>query len=192
MSKIGLGGLQRSRFATERPAGPPTNESVNSEIGMSGRPSKVTWLRRSGVRAMSPCSFSASAPRRSSPSFGSTPPSVDATTYTSPVSGVDCSGEAARAVPTLVFAGQFPAVERQPRGTGTRAPPGCRPRSPGRVTWARFRPASSMVCEIVVETSTASVIGGFWKTEALNSGENGSDSQPTVSKASLAESVEAS
>ena len=86
-SKTGAGGWQRSRVAKLTPFGPPANVSVNSEIGMSGRPLNVTTFRASAVSATAPLSFSPSAPRRSRPISGRPPPAPTSTT--GPVSACD-------------------------------------------------------------------------------------------------------
>ena len=154
-SKISGGGTQMSRVATISPPGPPANVSVNVEIGMSGRPSKVTTLRPPGVEPEPcPCSFSASGPRRSTPMSGR-PGAVGSTSATGPVSGSDSSGEVGHRLPT---------IERRRAGAGREG----RPRAlvVERVVVAadvrragspapRSSPASSIVCAIVVLSSTA-------------------------------------
>ena len=141
----------------------------------------MTMARRFGVRAIAPFSFSARDPRRSTPISGKTPPLVDATTKTSPLSGLACNGELARAVPTLVFAGHVPAWKLA-SGHWLMSAAWFGARSAGSVTTARSSPASWIVCEIVVATSTPFVSEPDCLIAALNFGLNGSAAQLVVVK----------
>ena len=87
----------------------------------------------------------------------------------------------AEAVPTSVFAGQVPAWKSACEQVMPSSA-GLPPRSFGRVTCARCSPASSIVCAIVVESSTASVLARRGLTSAVSSGVNGSAPQLSVVK----------
>ena len=98
---------------------------------------------------------------------------------TGPASGSSSRGDPASAAPTIVLGGQVPAWKLA-SGQVTVSRFGSEPMLDGSMTRARFRPASSIVCSMSV------VIGGFVPDavapgapmRALNSGENGTWSQP--------------
>ena len=156
------------------PPGPPSKVRLKSLSGMSGSPSKVTKIcRPDGTAAaeIAPLTFSASPPLRSTPRSGNGD-------RRGRLDEVDVAGQRLRLQRRGGDGARRPSCRRgscrrrsRRSRTGSRAPAPLPMMSVGSVTTAFFRPASSIVCEIDVVSSTGSARSLLtWRIFAPNFG----------------------